>query len=103
MSQPHSPPSSAVGREGGGNGDVSGVEEKGDKSVVNMVPAQTTATCSSSPRSSTPPPEDFPTRKAGARRRAESDTQQSMVDVSFFILHNITLLLLLFNPVQTAV
>ena len=79
--------------------DVSGVEEdKGDKSVIDVVPAETTATCTSSPRSPTPAPEYLPMRKGGARQRAASDTQQSMVDVSFFILHNIT-----FNPVQTAV
>ena len=99
VSQPHSPPSSAVGREGSGQGGyVSGVEEdKVDKSIVfDVVHSQTTATIS--PRSPTPPPEDLPSRKGGARRIPASDTQQSMVDVSFFMLHGIK-----FNPVQTAV
>ena len=99
VSQPHSPPLSAVGQEGGGKGgDVSGVEEdQGEKSIVgDVVPGETTAT--TSPRSPTPPPEDLPTRKAGAPRRPASDTQQSMVDVSFFMLHDI-----IFNPVQTTV
>ena len=99
MSQPHSPPSSAVGREGDGKGgDVSGVEEDlRDKSIaIDMVQGKTTA--SSSPRSPTPPPEDLPMRKGGARRLSASDTKQSMVVVSFFMLRNIN-----FNPVQTAV
>ena len=49
---------------------------------LRWFPGQTTAT--SSPRSPTPPPEDLPARKGGARRIPASDTQQSMVDVSFF-------------------
>ena len=101
VSQPHSPPSSAVGREGGGKGgDVSVVEEdKGEKSVVDVVPGQTTASGTSSPRSPTPPLEDLHKRKGGSRQTApSSDTQQSMVDISFFILHDIP-----FNPVQSAV
>ena len=84
VSQPHSPPSSAVGREGGGKGDVSCVEEdKGDKSVVDVIPGQPTASGTSSPRSPTPPPEDLYNRKGGSQRTAQSDTQQSMVAVSF--------------------
>ena len=88
MSQPHSPPSSAVGwEEGGQGGDVSGVDEdQGDKSIgVDVGPGQTTAT--SSPRSVTPPPEDLPARTGGARRLPPSDTHQSMVDVSFFMFY----------------
>ena len=91
MSQPHSPLSSGVGSGGGGKGDVSGVEEdKGDKSAIDVVAAKTTATCTSSARSPTSPPEDLHMRKGGSRGRTASDTQQvwlTYLSLFYMILH----------------
>ena len=100
VSQPLSHKLSAVRQEGGGKGgDVSGVEEdKREKSIIDLVHGQTIASGTSSHRSQTPPLENLHQRKGGSRRRPPSDTQQSMVDISFFILHDIP-----FNPVQSAV
>ena len=87
MSQAHSLPASALGWEGSGQGTgegyFSGVkEDEAEKSLVFYV-AEGQKKATSSPRSPTPAPEDLPAKKGVARRKLESDTKQSMVDVFF--------------------
>ena len=110
VSQTHSAPSSALGREDSGQGSgqgtregyFSGVEEdEADKSWdFDMIEGQEEA--SNSPRSPTPPPEDLPAKKGPnkgvAQPKTEVDTKQSMIDVFFKLLIGI-----LCMSVQTAV